>query len=223
MPTRRHFLTKVAALTVPTLIPSEVLAKPPRRKGAGDTVRLGFIGVGRRGKQLLEAMPEGAKVVAVCNVYKPRAEAVGSQYNAKVFHDFCRVLDRKNVDAVVIATPDHWHALPAVLACQAGAIDLESGRREVQGQRAGERASRHGAEEGLRVAGGVKPMRRQCSMHFQSNKVRGGAGGFFVSERNGAPYVRISNCPALCQQGLLRLVLQYRYPACLNVGLDPCQ
>lgn len=75
---------------------------------------------GTKGKQLLEAMPEGAKVVAVCNVYKPRAEAVGSQYNAKVFHDFCRVLDRKNVDAVVIATPDHWHAPPAGLACQAG-------------------------------------------------------------------------------------------------------
>ena len=118
--TRRCFLLQGAAISLPLLLPSHVLAKPPRRKGAGDQVRLGFIGVGRRGQLLLEAMPGGAKVVAVCDVFRPRAEAVGSKYHAKVLGDFRQVIDRKNVDAVVIATPDHWHALPAITACIAG-------------------------------------------------------------------------------------------------------
>ena len=87
-------------------------------------------------------MPEGGKVVAVCDVFKPRAEAVGAKYGAKVVHDFRRVIDRKDVDAVVIATPDHWHALPAILACQAGkdvycekplALTVHEGRVMVRG------------------------------------------------------------------------------------------
>jgi predicted dehydrogenase len=45
---------------------------------------------------------------------------VGSDIGAKAFHNFRKVLDRKDVNAVVISTPDHWHALPAILACQTG-------------------------------------------------------------------------------------------------------
>lgn len=58
---RRHFLVQGAALAVPLVIPSQVLAKP-RRPGANDGIRLGFIGVGRRGQQLLEAMPPSGQV-----------------------------------------------------------------------------------------------------------------------------------------------------------------
>jgi hypothetical protein len=64
-----------------------------------------FIGVGRRGQQLLESLPGGAKVVAVCDVFRPRAETVGGKYHAKVFTDFRQLVEKKNVDAVVIATP----------------------------------------------------------------------------------------------------------------------
>ena len=110
---RRRFLTTATALALPCLIPSQAISKPSR-PGANDRIRLGFIGVGRRGQQLLEAMPEGGTVIAVCDVYRPRAEAVGVKYHAKVCRDFRRVLDRKDVDAVVIATPDHWHALSYV-------------------------------------------------------------------------------------------------------------
>jgi len=150
MPTRRQFLTAVSALSLPIFIPATVLAKPSQR------VRLGFIGVGRRGKQLLEAMPEGARVVAVCDVFKPRAEEVGAKYGAKVFTDFGRILDRKNVDAVVIATPDHWHALPAVLACQAGkdvycekplALTVRKGRAMVQAARKHDRVFQVGTQQ----------------------------------------------------------------------------
>ena len=55
---RHHFLIQGTAFSLPLLVPSAVLAKPPRRKGAGDTVRLGFVGTERRGQQLLETLPE---------------------------------------------------------------------------------------------------------------------------------------------------------------------
>ncbi len=158
--TRRQFLVQGSAISLPLLLPSHVLAKPPRRKGAGDQVCLGFIGVGRRGQQLLEAMPEGAKVVAVYDVFKPRAEAVGGKYNAKVFTDFRDVVGRKNVDAVVIATPDHWHALPAILACQAGkdvycekplALTVSEGRLMVKAARKHDRVFQVGTQQPLAI------------------------------------------------------------------------
>ena len=92
----------------------------------------------------------------MCDVYKPRAEAVGGKIGAKVYHDFRRVLDKKNVDAVVIATPDHWHALPAVLACQAGkdvycekplALTIREGRAMVQAARKYDRVFQVGTQQ----------------------------------------------------------------------------
>jgi len=149
---RRRFLTTATALALPALVPSDALAKPRRP----DRIHLGIAGVGRRGQQLLEAMPEGVKIVAVCDVYRPRAEAVGGKYHATVFHDFRRVLDRKDVDAVVIATPDHWHALPAVLACQAGkdiycekplALTVHEGRIMVEAARKHKRVFQVGTQQ----------------------------------------------------------------------------
>ena len=62
------------------------------------------------------------RVAAVCDVYEPHARRPQSAADGKpeVYHDFRKVLDRKDIDAVVIATPDHWHAIPTILACQAG-------------------------------------------------------------------------------------------------------
>jgi predicted dehydrogenase len=63
-----------------------------------------------------------ARVAAVCDVYEPHRlrakEAAGGK--PEVYKDFREVLDRMDVDAVVVATPDHWHAIPTILACQAG-------------------------------------------------------------------------------------------------------
>ena len=62
------------------------------------------------------------RVAAVCDVYEPHVRRAQSATDGKadVYHDFRKVLDRKDIDAVVIATPDHWHAIPTILACQAG-------------------------------------------------------------------------------------------------------
>jgi predicted dehydrogenase len=96
----------------------------PRRVGANDTIVLGFIGVGGMGTGLLNIFrkfPDVA-VAAVCDVYEPhrlKARSIAGE-KSEAYKDFREVLDRKDVDAVVVATPDHWHAIPTILACQAG-------------------------------------------------------------------------------------------------------
>jgi len=98
--------------------------EPARRPGANDRVVLGFVGVGGMGTGLLnifKGFPD-VDVAAVCDVYEPhrlRAQALAGG-RASACKDFREVLDRKDIDAVVVATPDHWHAIPTILACQAG-------------------------------------------------------------------------------------------------------
>jgi predicted dehydrogenase len=92
--------------------------------GSNDRVRLGFIGVGNRGDQLLDAflVHKDAEIVALCDVYEPYLQGAVKKVGGRVasFHDYRRLLDQKDIDAVVIATPDHWHALQFVAACRAG-------------------------------------------------------------------------------------------------------
>ena len=78
-------------------------------------------GHGHGAAEHLQGLPD-VRVAAVCDVYEPHARRAQSAADGKpeVYHDFRKVLDRKDIDAVVIATPDHWHAIPTILACQAG-------------------------------------------------------------------------------------------------------
>jgi predicted dehydrogenase len=119
MPTRRTFAT-AAAGTVATLS----AAGYARAAGANEKVRLGFIGVGNRGDQLLDAFlaHKDCQVTALCDVYRPYLEAAAKKAGGSpaLGKEYRRVLDSKDVDAVVIATPDHWHALQFVDACRAG-------------------------------------------------------------------------------------------------------
>jgi predicted dehydrogenase len=117
------------------------LAPGSRVLGANESVRLGFIGVGNRGCQLLKGFQAqaDARIVAVCDVYEPylngRPDTVDSRFQAlgkrippphglpdsvEKVKDFRRLLDRDDIDAVVIATPDHWHAIQMTHACAAG-------------------------------------------------------------------------------------------------------
>ncbi len=91
--------------------------------GANDRVRIGAIGTGRQALSNMKAFQKhGAEVVAVCDVYEPNlAKGKAQAGEAAVAHaDFRRVLDDKTIDLVIVSTPDHWHALPTVMACQAG-------------------------------------------------------------------------------------------------------
>jgi predicted dehydrogenase len=95
-----------------------------RVRGANERVRVGLIGCGGRGMavaRLMARVPDVA-FVAACDVYDRNAAAAKEWAggDCQSYRDFRRVLDRQDVDAVLVATPDHWHAIPTVLACQAG-------------------------------------------------------------------------------------------------------
>ncbi len=92
--------------------------------GAGERLRLGFIGVGNRGDQLIDAFKvhQDAEIVALCDVYSPYLQAAAKKVGGELLltKEFREVIDRKDIDAVVISTPDHWHAIPFMEACAAG-------------------------------------------------------------------------------------------------------
>ncbi len=115
---RRDFIKQTTAAVSTTAISSQ------RIIGANDRVVIGLIGCGGRGMDVAQLMIKvpGAEYGAVCDVYAPNAEQAKKQLNpsARVFGDFRKLLELKDIDAVHIATPDHWHAIPTVLACEAG-------------------------------------------------------------------------------------------------------
>lgn len=119
--TRRDF-TKATIVAAATTVATA--ASSSRVLGANDRVRLGFIGLGNRGDQVLSGFLEhrDCEVAAVCDLYKPYRDFAASRIEGhpEQYTDYRKVLDRKDLDAVVIATPDHWHALQMIHACQAG-------------------------------------------------------------------------------------------------------
>jgi predicted dehydrogenase len=91
---------------------------------ASEKIVLGFVGTGGMGTGLINTFKNfpDVEIAAVCDVYEPHLRRAQSAAGGapEAVHDFRRVLDRKDVDAVVIATPDHWHGITTILACQAG-------------------------------------------------------------------------------------------------------
>jgi len=92
--------------------------------GANERIRIAGIGVGGRGDYLLGnvAKLEDTEIVGFCDVYEPHRMRSKARYasGAPDYDDYRKVLDRKDVDAVVIATPDHWHVPITIEAVVAG-------------------------------------------------------------------------------------------------------
>jgi len=94
--------------------------------GSNDRINIGMIGVGGRGTDLLRWVQEIAKaknnaqIVAVADVYKKRSRIASEAAKCDGYVDYREVLNRKDVDAVIIATPDHWHAPLAIEALNKG-------------------------------------------------------------------------------------------------------
>lgn len=106
---RRSFLTTALAAS--------------RVFGANERVRLALVGCGGRGRYVADFAKENpaAQYVATADVYLPNAEAAAKQLGATdTVQDFRRLLDRKDIDAIIVGTPDHWHAAVAILAARAG-------------------------------------------------------------------------------------------------------
>ena len=91
--------------------------------GANDRIRCGFIGIANRGGQLLDAFRphQDADIAALCDIDRTTLSKVaGENGSPLVCEDYRHMLERNDIDAVVIATPDHWHALQTIDACKAG-------------------------------------------------------------------------------------------------------
>ena len=148
---RRSFLKTVAAGAAGAATLGSLPASSYARiLGANERVSVGVIGLGgmARGhlRNLLE-MKEIAQVTALCDVYGPHLdEAAQMAPEATRFADFRRLLEQADVDAVVIGTPDHWHALPTIMACQAGKdvyVEKPTSRVVEEGRAMVEAAEKH--------------------------------------------------------------------------------
>ncbi|MFI5384702.1 MAG: Gfo/Idh/MocA family protein [Fimbriimonadales bacterium] len=131
--TRRELLERVGATAMagaaaPLLMGMDWPAERPKQVGANDKVIIGLIGCGGMGASNMRSLmqfPE-VEVAAVCDVDENRMpkdiEDVEKKYGRKpeVFHDYRKMLERKDINAVIIGTPDHWHALNLIHAVEAG-------------------------------------------------------------------------------------------------------
>ena len=125
---RRQALKASAAFAAPLIVPASVLGRsavPPSEKITVGIIGCGKMAAGYHMSSLLKA--EDAKVVAVAEVDKTRRELFHKRANdhykdnsCKAYNDFRDIIKRDDIDAVCIATPDHWHTIPILEACRAG-------------------------------------------------------------------------------------------------------
>ncbi len=129
--TRRQFVQTAATAVAVPFVYSPLRAQ----RGPNDRITLGFIGVGTQNRGHLGSFLRNpdVQVLAVCDVVVERREsakkmaddrytqeAKGNYKGCAAYTDFRELLARKDIDAVVIATPDHWHTIPCILAARAG-------------------------------------------------------------------------------------------------------
>jgi hypothetical protein len=127
---RRNFIKSAAAVGATFGAAKNVFGKasraPGRVIGANDTINVGVIGVGGRGNYLASAFTRfgetsgACKVVAVSDVYEKRKRAAAERYKADGYLDYREIINRNDIDGVLIATPDHWHAKIALEAMDKG-------------------------------------------------------------------------------------------------------
>lgn len=129
--TRRGFIQAASGIAAPFILPSHIWSAPI---GPNDRINMGFVGLGKQARGLLKGfLSRETQVVAVCDVDKNRREDAkriveehyakqsGSAYKGcAVTGKFEELVARKDIDAIVIATPDHWHAIIACAALNAG-------------------------------------------------------------------------------------------------------
>ncbi|MCB1020678.1 MAG: Gfo/Idh/MocA family oxidoreductase [Acidobacteria bacterium] len=138
---RRDFVRSAATAAALTA------ASYDRVLGANERVSLGFVGLGNRGDQVLDAFLEhgDSEINALCDIRPDyvdyHSERTSTRGKRTRYQDYRKLLDQKDLDAVVICTPDHWHALMTIHACQAGkdvyvekplSLTVVEGRRMVQ-------------------------------------------------------------------------------------------
>ena len=125
---RRRFLqqTTLAGASAALALPHLRGQAAAVGEGSGEGIRVGVIGVGGQGRSHLDAPTMAKNIVAICDVDRSHLAEMKAFVERKsgrtpaTYGDYRRLLESKEVDAVVIATPDHWHALTTIHACEAG-------------------------------------------------------------------------------------------------------
>jgi predicted dehydrogenase len=119
---RRRFLQTSAAAGAAGLLSLPSLSAEVKKPSANERLHVGVIGVeGRGAGNINDLASAGAEIVALCDVDENRAGKMRERFPKAAFHaDFRKLIDQKGLDAVLIATPDHTHALPTLTALRAG-------------------------------------------------------------------------------------------------------
>ncbi len=186
---RRTFLMNSAALGAGLALGAQTSrAVPPSGR-----IRLGMIGTGNQGLNNLRIFLKKADIVALADVDSTRvsgAQKIVSLTGAKSpegYSDFRKLLDRKDIDGVVVTTPDHWHAMMTTLACQAGkdvycekplTLTVAEGHTMVAAARHNKRVVQTGSQQRS-----AKEFRQACEL------IRSGALGKLTGIKVGIPDV----------------------------------
>jgi predicted dehydrogenase len=108
-------------MTLPTLVPRSALASADK-PGANERITIGVIGVGGRARLLIDQLPEQGQIASVADCFVKRCADVVAQKKVtwRVHQDYRKLLEEKDLDAVIVGTHDHGRVLPCIHACQAG-------------------------------------------------------------------------------------------------------
>lgn len=190
---RRGFLARAALVsTAPYIIPSSVLGE----NAPSNRIHVGILGAGGQGRSLINYVyrhKDRARVIAVCDVNaentamaKSTVDHVNEAEDCAVYRDFREMLARDDLDAVVIATPDHWHALASIAAARAGkhiygekpvAYTVAEGRAMVEAVQRYGVIFQHGTQQ-----------RSQANFRHACALVRNGRLGNIHTVRVGSPF-----------------------------------
>ena len=173
MSTRRQFMRRITASSVAAVTAASARSRA-RAAGANERVRTAIIGLGGQGTNLLSAFLDldGVEVAYICDTDKSRLAAAHERADNRpqAVTDLRRILDDDSLDAVVIATPDHWHAPVGILACNAGkhvyvekpcSHNLRESRMLLDAARNNDRVVQHGTNMRTTslIAGAVQMLR----------------------------------------------------------------
>ncbi len=119
---RRDFVMGAAGMAAVSVLPQSLLVGARKKKSANEKLNIAAVGIGGMGKNNIKACAETENIVALCDVDEKYAGLVFETYpKAKKYGDFRKMLDKeKHLDAVIVATPDHTHAVIALAAIRAG-------------------------------------------------------------------------------------------------------
>ena len=178
---RRNFLKSSTALAIPSIITSSALGSRGRAP-ASERITIGLIGTGKMcsGYHLSSLLGfDDVQITAVCDVDTNRRQLAKQQVEKKYgerteykgcdeYNDFRKIIERDDIDAVLIATPDFWHAIPIIEACKAGkdvycekplTLTIAEAKRCIDAVRKNKRVMQTGSQQRSSVFG---PFRKAC-------------------------------------------------------------